>query len=109
MKFGLWKINMELKVWGLIEFISSPPITDATDYRVRGGPGYFWLEEWKRKIKRWVYHISRHCWKNMGNFGMLQDAECFAASLFRLGALEGLMYEVIEAKSDEEGEETASK
>ena len=71
-----------------------------------GGPGFFWVEEWKKEKKMWVCDISRHCWQNLGNLGMRQRADCFEARLFRLGVMESLTDEVNEASGDQEGEET---
>jgi hypothetical protein len=35
--FGLWKFDMEQRVWGRVEFIPPPTIIGETDYHVWGG------------------------------------------------------------------------
>ena len=87
MKVGVCKFDMERKVWGLVEFIA-PPIMGGRDYHMRGGRGFFWVEKWGGNIEGWLCDISRHCWQYLGNFGLLENALCFEASLFRLGVME---------------------
>jgi hypothetical protein len=92
--FGLWKFDMEQRVWGPVEFIPPLTTTRGTYYHVWGGSEFFWVEErncmrvydiWNRKEKMfcmWVYDILHHSWLNLGNLGL--GKLCFEGSLFRL-------------------------
>jgi len=72
MIFGLWKLDMEQRVWRPVEFIPLPTIIGETNYHVWGGSEFFWVQEWNGNEKRygmWVYDISHHSWLNLGALG----------------------------------------